>query len=1378
MANPQQPEADYTYKRLTKSGMSHDEAKGQVMRMYGTAPSIDAVAAQTEGLTGPAEVEAWQAEQQNIAIDKASLDDRVARETAGLPTPRAVNDVFDAVSLTGSVPTSTISQKTEDIKWAAARFGNRASNLAEITLGRAAFWASRPQQVLFGALSGEGWGAFRRFSPTFAKSKEQIYLEAKELMDHETLSQMEALAIVGEEELFSTNMLNQEYLDREPWIMERMDADLKFQDVLFKWLPQDKVDEFLVNHKTTGMVAGTVIGTLGDFFADPMWLVGKIAKPIGAMKYFPQELGKVRQVAPEMGKVKQVVEATKAAQLEGSFVHETNKLMMARRSAGKRVEKLMKKVESDPKDAEALRHLDNAQRQYMELDTAVRASIPDNVDVKTARSVVERLGPKADAELGPELGRVLTDNAPIHRNPETVFNAADSPAGPTLRTGKPVEDLRREAMARGYAEPKLVEDTLKAKGFPGGLREFKARMTAANEAVKKDIFNAPQDVYDTLNAYEKLPKNVKDHLHALGWSRERIFRQNALRQPTLELKGGFELNAAAKEQLALLGPSDAVETADAARRLALGASPEDLLVHGALLPEHELARFAPLADWADGKWLTESADDIRRVRLKNGQWITPDKVQRTMRYGRSLPSLFPGSRLPKVAEIVTGKSAFVRGHRDFLNGYRQPQNAYGNKYSYKVIRHAQGDFHGKVLRDEHWYGDMLKTRGWGKLNREGRLVYKGEGKKNMQYVFSKLLDAKDDLSFEKALRMATKDQKEVFWKLRAWFDQAARDLKIPEGMYIRHYAPHMFPWEDMKAGARIPEFASLPITGKVGFKHLLARKGADGYTDDMNLIFQTYARGRWRKQIMEPAYEEMLKHANDLRKTGTAGMKGQHKLGAFHSQANYIEDLVAEAKGYPSALEKILERDMQAAAPKVNWRALVPSQRTAARFAAMHYVSMLAGRSNYFLRNLGSAAVSYLAQFGPMRTARGMLATLDPGPMGQKLRKMTEESGATGHAIAVMDELEQTAGGAYARWMKRMGNAGHIEASENQIRAMGWHASMGEQLNQLGMSWDDAEKAGILPRLAAQAVEDVEFSQHVYGLLGRSPKFARFLGKGYTQNILFFKSWPYKHGEMLVSMFNKNPGIFARYMAYSGWLTRVAATAGIDIAQSVGLSTLAPGERQGSSYMDPAAPIQTLLAIGKSSITLWDTMRGASSTKQWEETLDEVMAAGKNVVYGAALIDADKRRDDFAKGARRDWRGGVERRFEEGIITDKGELNQDFIPALIGAASVKDSQKRQEDLQLKQDLEERMSLLNRYSRLILRAYDKNDKAEVQRLSKEAIEKWGISAHNGIVRSEHAARLEAQTRDVLNNLKRMPPSVIRRQLEREMEFQRKKEQEGQ
>ena len=1365
------------YRRYLKQGASKEEAQLRIQQQYGETVGMDAAAAPAKA-PEPTEI---QKETARTVLDKTVADARLTRLKSGTFTPNTAQDIVDAGLKFNAAASDVLNYASNKPRVDTVRELNRVSNAIELTAGSAAWMASRPQQVLFGLMMGEGARAFNRARLTVAKQREELVGTQNDL---DTIDQMSALTMEDATKLASVNLLNDpEALDMEPYIMERTDNDLTFQDVLFKHLPEDKVDSFLQNHKKTGIVLGAALGTAGDFFADPLWFMGGISKGLGELKYLPKAM-EVAKNTEGLNLIGKAVVARGVMKAEASFSSQLVKTVKARTAAGKLVAEAMEQVDKTPQEVEALRALDQAQRKYMELDTAVREMAPGSKDVLSPADVVAKVGPPAAPELGKQLSlSILEPKAPTRRNPATVLNAAETPAGSKIKTkGRSAASIRKEAMALSHASVEEVEAALTSRGWES-LSKFQDDMRAVNKAIKDDARQLSNEAYDILNRYENLPSRVRAHLHEKGWGRDRIFRQQALASAPFILEQQAGLSKEALEQLATLGPSDSQETADAARRLALGAHGEDVTVHSAIIPEYDVANHAPVAEWGDGKWIAEHADDPRRVRLqKSGVWVTPESVQRKLSFGgrRSIPGLLPGSRHLRVPEIVTGRlNPLVEGTRDFLNGWRQPVNALGNRIAYQILRDAHGSYMGDVVKSENWYAHMLQDNGWGKMNKYGKLVYNGdESREAVRGVFQ-MLDATDDLDLAAKLAKASDGQTKVYYALRQWFDQAAKDLNLPEGMFIRHYAPHMFPWADFKNGARPLEFANMPITASVGFDRLKVRHGAEGYTDDLNMVYQSYVRGRYRKQHMEPAYEAMLNEAEKLRSAGTKKyMDGTtHQHGAYLSQADYIEDLVKDAKGYPAPLDKVIQRDLDAAFPEVDFMKMGRATKSALRFTALHYMGMLAGRPGYFLQNIASAVATQMGSYGPFRTVWGFLATSAPTKQGAMWRKIAEESGAFGQLTNAMQQLDE---GKFARTMQKIGRYSGVQHSEDQIRAMTWHNSMSEQLSELGMNWEQAKEAGLAGKIAKQAVLDTEFSQHVYGTLGRSPKWHQYLGRGPTSVLLMFKSFPFKHAEFLLSLGKKNPGLFARYMAYSGWMTRVAAEAGLDIGHSVGLAPMAPGSGDEPQLWSP--PVQTLIAHADAAWQFGQRLMGRSDSQRMQDALDNMVKATENMVpFSQPVAAGYKRWMDGLSGARRDKEGGIERRFDAspitGVVTPDGQLNPDMLPLYLNVRGIEDARAKMDLDQKREQMRENAYQLNRYTKLIQRAYDAGNMEEVKRLSQEAIMKHGVyGGHKGIVSQEHAAMLERRTRMVLDNIKAFPPAVIKEIVDRETEARRRLDRE--
>lgn len=1353
-----QEQADRLFRNKLRRGVSQEEAAAEVVEMTGLNPGTDSAAEPK-----PVVMDEHQVEQVVDHVEKSMADKRVAKLHGGHLSQQALDDWLD----TGFKWHVAASDATRQLDPGdrAARDANRLQNLTELIAGSGLRAVTLPQQIAFGLAKGEGKKAFDR-----------AIIDPRGTMMND-INTLDEIQIKGEEAANGGKLLAQAFddpgvLDAEPFIMESMKADLKGQDVMQAWLGEDQMDEWLQKHPNFAIPLLTAANTTLDLFFDPLLVASAAPKGFAAAgKLYARMTGK-------------------EAIWQGAK-HPLAESIAQRTKFGKQMTKLNEALDADKGNVDLLRQLEVAQRNYDEVDTAIRLQLPKSKDVKTGAEAFERMAERTPEENA--AAAAVGSTGPQHRNPDTILNLADEDVAKIRTAGRTVESVRREALALQAAGRDEVNSALASRGWES-LSALKQDLTRVNAALnpppinfqevtkldfklrdayaagKADLAEQIQrridkllatpdklddEMYDIMNKFEGLPDHVKRHLDILGYSRQRIMRTSALRRPELRLEMGEwqagkwqgvdpKAAVALEEKRALLGPTDAEEIGSAARRLVEGAHGEDVLVHGAIIPEHDIMQQGRFADWGDGFWTT-TPKDPRKIRLSSGVEVLPDRHQLEFNFRRSLGGLVPGSLHLRLPEILTNKLDYVNGGKTFINGWRQPQNAIAHTPGYVRYRAAHGQYMTHTIAHEKWYEGRLREHKFGKMDKNGRLVYSNAAaKESVRKVFH-MLDAEDDIDLANKLAQASDSERAFYFEMRKWFDAAANSLGLEKGEKIRHYAPHVFPVKDILDGARPLEFIGLPVTAEVGFNHLRFRLGKTGYPDDLNTVFQVYNRGMWRKLDMEPAYNDMLAMVKDLRAHGDP------------SAANYLEDLVRDAKGYPAPLDQVIARDLKAAMPDIDFEHLNPATQAAMRISGLFYTGLLAGNSTYFMQNLSTAAASTAARHGMMATAAGILRQgYSPTRAAREARELVSNSGVTAQMRHSMELINDSKFGRYVDWVSRHSG---IEHSEILNRGFSFHASLSEQLRKSGLTWDEAIESGVANRMAAQAVRDTEFVQHVYGRLGRSPRYNRYFGTAGAKLGTMFLSFPFKHGEMTYAMLKENPGYVMRYFAWSGMLTRWAAEGGIDISGSLGVAPLQPRINDDRVPFTMSPPVDALVDISRLSYAFLNE-DGQAIEKAATDVERDLQGLAPGV--GPALR-WEKKWMDFASGAKRDKDFGIDRKIQRGVVTPEGQLNPDLLPTLLNLRSTEDARHQQFMEQRQQQMKANLWQMNKGMNALLKAYNKGDNAEVARIVKETWEKHGVmlQAGSGIADVEKAALLERKTRDMLANPKLFPIEMLER-----------------
>ena len=231
--------------------------------------------------------------------------------------------------------------------------------------------------------------------------------------------------------------------------------------------------------------------------------------------------------------------------------------------------------------------------------------------------------------------------------------------------------------------------------------------------------------------------------------------------------------------------------------------------------------------------------------------------------------------------------------------------------------------------------------------------------------------------------------------------------------------------------------------------------------------------------------------------------------------------------------------------------------RTALGVTALAYSSVLGGSGRYFPMAVATGLATTGSRFGIFGTLRGIMIT------GTKQgRAIARNVGLEKQWVQIMEDATWTKMGRLAANMPSSNGitvvGPSITATENMIRSWTYHAAIGDMMRKSGLnSWDDVVEAGMASAYMHEAVRTTEEVNHLFGQLGKPPKFNRISKSGSAGGTQFLSFIP-KQSEELIQQVVKNPGRIGQYMMISGYLQRVTAKTGMDISEYVGLGFL-PG---------------------------------------------------------------------------------------------------------------------------------------------------------------------------------------------------------------------------
>jgi hypothetical protein len=990
----------------------------------------------------------------------------------------------------GIAPASFINEMWNNVRRGAANMATTAwrrnTNLFEYTAGFGALAASRAQQVTFGLLAGEPLDqAMSRMLPEVSYGMED-HVGHDEAME-QNVETVEGIAALAEKTM---NILSGRWLDKEPMIMERMNQDLTAQDVVIQRVFQgdeESYNNWLMDqankHRILHPLAMTAVYTGAEIVVDPLFAF---------------------EAAPAVFKA--------AGRSRGLFqgTADVADLSRAKDAAEAQARKMADILQKNPSDETAIARNIQAQKRAAE----ARLRLAEHAGTPAQDPIILKKMPK--------------------RSARTLVAKASREADQRLL------DATLSKEARKHASPDEVKSALNNQGL-GTLAQYRKRMQAANKAMREGTLE--QSHFDDLNAFERLPDNVKGFLRTLGLSRDRVVRAHGVSQKSLDINQHMDLSNQARLERRMLGPGDSEAAGDAAHALQSGASPDDVSVYGALLPEHDDLHQGAFP-WEPDGVMIRKVDDGRTV-LEDGTKVVDDGKWDDVHGERGLPGLQSGSRLINTLKVLDNA----------WNMVRQPSSAFQKSLpGYRVAKRAQNNYLSRVAAENEWVGKQLLDNGWASRTRRGRVKATAAGNTAMRNIV-KMLDADSPETLSKLFDSVDEPSRRMYLTMRRWFDHKADQLGLAQGERISNYWPHVIPIDELRSGHRIPEFLGLPPKAEVGFAHLLPRLGKGGYIQDFMSVFEVYNRGAHRKLIMEPAYQKMLDIA-EIQKGAGQG-----------AQAQYTIDLVQDMKGAPRGLTQLLDTKLSelGAAIGLSTEGAQPATKAAMAVSSLFYTGLLSWNPNYLLQNLATASLNTGSRYGILSSARGFLRLAT-----KQGRRAAEQSGV----MTGMRAHFEDSSGFFRRFQDTMGDIGLVESSEATNRGFSYQAALSDMINRSGKSWKQIRADGLAHAFVADAVRSAEFTQHIYGTMGRSPTLSRFLGKPLANLATQFLSFPYKQLEFQVRLFKENPGFLIRYFTQSGIMQRIAAQAGLDLESSTGMGFL-PDTREGRP--GPVSPAVDLM---------------------------------------------------------------------------------------------------------------------------------------------------------------------------------------------------------
>lgn len=554
-------------------------------------------------------------------------------------------------------------------------------------------------------------------------------------------------------------------------------------------------------------------------------------------------------------------------------------------------------------------------------------------------------------------------------------------------------------------------------------------------------------------------------------------------------------------------------------------------------------------------------------------------------------------------------------------------------------------------------------------------------RKKDELLFNLLNTRKGSTEFNELLKdqRYTPELVKAHDEIRRALDTAADSQGIKDSdRYLEGYILHFFDKAQFKDGARPLEYIGLPRNVELWARHLLERRGNEGYQKSAMAALELYGRSMHRKTILEPMYQDVI-------------ARGEALATKMNNPAimTYVNDYVSTLRGRPTVIGHALDEWIGGALNhkgKILWNPNEVDRKLMGVTSAL-YAGILTGNPRYPFMQIATAIPTTSMRFGLYRTTKGLfqMATRE----GQALSK------AMGVYQPFLDIFESPAWQRAARLATEtvptvtpfgvMTNA----AAERMIRGMTAHAAIDMYLTKFGFAtWDEAVEAGWGRTIAYHALRASEEVNHMFGAHGRSPFLLRKLGgsQGFTVAATQFLSFNWKQTDELLSNLGRGGleglGRLGEYFAVSGWVSHIAAQhLGIDATTYVGLGYL---PQEPDELTSPAVDLFLKSIDHAAAYAAQDPERIQRATRELldsVENLAPLMGGFETASRGAKrLLTQEIRTTREEKLRPMDFAQTMPENFQEtslsdlarSIRPDEGPFGGELIPTLTGQQNIKE----------------------------------------------------------------------------------------------------------
>lgn len=471
---------------------------------------------------------------------------------------------------------------------------------------------------------------------------------------------------------------------------------------------------------------------------------------------------------------------------------------------------------------------------------------------------------------------------------------------------------------------------------------------------------------------------------------------------------------------------------------------------------------------------------------------------------------------------------------------------------------------------------------------------------------------------------------ESFDELRKLFDDISDEMTqagvkgFERGKPIMDYFPRVYGDDVLTKrqqgfGREIPLELEDAVNPSVYLGHALPRQFADRLASetlpDVIQALRSYIPAVGRKLHLEKTYRDMLRQGKALRPL----------------QQTYLDSWVKSLKGKQNSLDKILDGAVKSFGEQ--FLKIYPSARVGKYLNNRPAYKISLGVHNAMYRSLltgmvGSGMTNFMqgintsSRYGPFSALRGVALSVDP-----RMRKIARtEGGIFGGLDDLMERnlpfLEDNSWIKFHRKVDDLVMA-PMRLAEHHNRGSAFWAGVSHHLGGRIGSYKDWIKLSTKEQREAilAGIDAVETTQFIYGRAGQAPIFQHAL----TKNLTTLMTFPGKQAAFLARQFSEDPTGIARFLATSGFLTRLLRdNYGLNTEHALGFGFIP----ENINFIPLASPELTMFA-NLVSVGLADDSQ--SRKKAWNDLSNNVsqLLAGAlgRVVPGGTLVAGVARGD-------------------------------------------------------------------------------------------------------------------------------------------------------